>query len=126
MPLDVDALSSLGLGTSLGAPSPEADAAYTASALAFHAAGGNVLNSELGAELGQIALASGEVRAKGMRFHAGHALNYVNVSRIAILPGIRELHIGHAIVARAVWVGLRQAVADMKATIERARNDGGS
>ncbi|MFN8011598.1 MAG: aldo/keto reductase [Holophagaceae bacterium] len=45
MPLDVDALSSLGLGTYLGAPSPEADAAYTASALAFHAAGGNVFDS---------------------------------------------------------------------------------
>jgi pyridoxine 5-phosphate synthase len=95
-------------------------------ARAFASTGGNVLSSELGTELGQIALASGEVRAKGMRFHAGHALNYVNVSRIAILPGIRELHIGHAIVARAVWVGLRQAVGEMKTAIERARSDGGT
>jgi pyridoxine 5-phosphate synthase len=94
-------------------------------ARAFAACGGNVLQAELGAELGHIALASGEIRAKGMRFHAGHALNYVNVSRIAILPGIRELHIGHAIVARAVWVGLRQAVREMKSAMDTARTDAG-
>lgn len=45
MPLDPDQLSSLGLGTYLGKPSPEADAAYTDSARAFHAAGGNVFDS---------------------------------------------------------------------------------
>ncbi len=45
MPLDVDALSSLGLGTYLGAPSPEADEGYRESALAFHARGGNVFDS---------------------------------------------------------------------------------
>jgi len=94
-------------------------------ARAFAASGGNVQSPELGAELGQIALASGEIRAKGMRFHAGHALNYVNVSRVAVLPGIRELHIGHAIVARAIWVGLRQAVRDMKCAMEHARTDAG-
>jgi pyridoxine 5-phosphate synthase len=49
-----------------------------------------------------------------MRFNAGHALNYQNVSAVAALAGVRELHIGHAIVSRAVFVGLRSAVAEMK------------
>lgn len=57
------------------------------------------------------------VCAGGMRLHAGHALSYTNVESVASIPGMRELHIGHAIVARAVWVGLRAAVAQMAALI---------
>ena len=53
----------------------------------------------------------------GMRFNAGHALNYLNVKPIAALTGLRELHIGHAIVSRAIFVGLRGAVAEMKQLI---------
>lgn len=49
-----------------------------------------------------------------MQFNAGHALNYVNTRAIAQLPGLHELHIGHAIVSRAVFTGLRAAVAEMK------------
>ena len=49
-----------------------------------------------------------------MRFNAGHALNYHNVQPIAALEGIAELHIGHAIVSRAIFDGLREAVAEMK------------
>jgi hypothetical protein len=56
-----------------------------------------------------------------MRFNAGHALNYQNVRAIAALPGVRELHIGHAIVSRAVFVGLREAVRDEEPD---ARGDG--
>jgi pyridoxine 5-phosphate synthase len=55
------------------------------------------------------------IREAGMRFNAGHALNYFNVQPIAALSGVRELHIGHSIVSRAVFVGLREAVATMKA-----------
>lgn len=69
----------------------------------------------LAAELEQVAVAGGEVIGRGLRFNAGHGLNYQNVGRIAALPGIAELHIGHAIVSRAVWVGLRDAVREMKA-----------
>lgn len=83
-------------------------------AAAFAHAGGDFLNPELTAELEYVALAGGEIRAAGMRFNAGHALNYVNVSAIAGLPGVSELHIGHAIVSRAVFVGLREAVREMK------------
>ena len=57
-----------------------------------------------------------------MRFNAGHALNYANVKPIAALDGIRELHIGHAIVSRAVFTGMREAVREMKALmVEGAR-----
>ena len=56
----------------------------------------------------------------GMRFNAGHALNYFNVQPVAALPGVRELHIGHAIVSRAVFVGMREAVRQMKALMREA------
>ena len=72
------------------------------------------------AELGKIREAGEAIRALGMRFNAGHALNYFNVQPIAALPGVRELHIGHAIVSRAVFVGLREAVRQMKALLREA------
>ena len=68
-------------------------------------------------ELARIARAGEAIRAHGMRFNAGHALNYVNVQPVAALPGVRELHIGHAIVSRAVFVGMREAVREMKRLI---------
>lgn len=49
----------------------------------------------------------------GLVVNAGHGLHYHNVQAIAALPGINELNIGHAIVAHAVFVGFRQAVAEM-------------
>ena len=55
-----------------------------------------------------------------MRFNAGHALNYFNVQPVARLQGIRELHIGHAIVSRAIFVGLREAVCEMKRLMREA------
>jgi pyridoxine 5-phosphate synthase len=55
-----------------------------------------------------------------MRFNAGHALTYFNVQPVAALHGVRELHIGHAIVSRAVFTGLREAVRQMKALMREA------
>lgn len=55
-----------------------------------------------------------QVREAGMRLHAGHGLNYRNVVPIARIPDMLELNIGHAIVSRAVFVGLREAVREMK------------
>ena len=72
------------------------------------------------AELGKIRAAGDAVRKAGMRFNAGHALNYFNVQPVAALPGVRELHIGHAIVSRAVFVGMREAVRQMKALLREA------
>ncbi len=53
----------------------------------------------------------------GMHLHAGHGLNYHNVVPVARIARMRELNIGHAIVSRAVLVGLDQAVRDMKRLI---------
>jgi pyridoxine 5-phosphate synthase len=55
-----------------------------------------------------------------MRFNAGHALNYANVQPIAALPGVRELHIGHSIVSRSVFMGMREAVREMKRLMREA------
>ncbi len=58
----------------------------------------------------------------GIQVNAGHGLHYDNVGEIAGLPHIRELNIGHSIVARAIFVGLQQAVSEMKALMHGARN----
>jgi pyridoxine 5-phosphate synthase len=86
-------------------------------AAAFHASRsfeGGLAGPSASDELQKVADAGRRIIAAGMRFNAGHALNYVNVSHIAALPGIGELHIGHAIVSRAIFVGLREAVREMK------------
>ena len=57
----------------------------------------------------------------GLRVNAGHGLNYHNVDAIARIPLIRELNIGHAIIARALFSGLDQAVREMKALMVTAR-----
>ena len=72
------------------------------------------------AELDRIRAAGAQICAAGLRFNAGHALTYVNVQPIAAMPGVRELHIGHAIVARAVFSGLREAVREMKRLMREA------
>lgn len=58
---------------------------------------------------------------KGLSVNAGHGLNYHNVQRIAVLPAIYELNIGHAIIGRAVFSGLAAAVAEMKTLLREAR-----
>jgi len=58
----------------------------------------------------------------GLTVHAGHGLHYHNVQKIAAIEGIRELNIGHAIIARALFTGLDRAVADMKRLIREARS----
>jgi pyridoxine 5-phosphate synthase len=87
---------------------------------AFHAKGRDPESVPVVAELAKIRAAGEAIRAQGMRFNAGHALNYFNVEPVAALPGIRELHIGHAIVSRAVFVGMREAVREMKALMVEA------
>lgn len=56
----------------------------------------------------------------GMKLHAGHGLNYHNVGPVAAIPAMRELNIGHSIIARAIFVGLKEAVAEMKRLIDQA------
>ena len=60
----------------------------------------------------------GELAAKhGLRLHAGHGLNYRNIGPVAAIAGMAEVNIGHAIVSRAVFIGLREAVREMKRLI---------
>ncbi|UAX00756.1 pyridoxine 5'-phosphate synthase [Proteus terrae] len=59
--------------------------------------------------------------SKGLKVNAGHGLHYHNVQRIAALPELYELNIGHAIIGRAVFSGLAPAVEEMKRLIREAR-----
>jgi len=54
------------------------------------------------------------VLQRGLILHAGHGLNYLNVSAVADIEGMEELNIGHSIISRAVFVGLEEAVSEMK------------
>ena len=61
------------------------------------------------------------IRALGMRFNAGPCAELLQrASRWRALPGVRELHIGHAIVSRALFVGMREAVREMKRLMSEA------
>jgi pyridoxine 5-phosphate synthase len=84
---------------------------------AFHSKGRDAESAAVVEELGKISTAGEAIRSLGMRFNAGHALNYFNVEPVARLAGLRELHIGHAIVSRALFVGMREAVREMKQLI---------
>jgi pyridoxine 5-phosphate synthase len=57
----------------------------------------------------------------GLSVHAGHGLTYANVAPVAAIPEIEELNIGHSVVSRAVMVGMRTAVLEMKQAIARGR-----
>jgi pyridoxine 5-phosphate synthase len=76
---------------------------------------------EAAAELERIREAVRQGVAAGLTVNAGHGLHYHNVREIAEIPDVRELNIGHAIIARAVFSGLAHAVADMKRLMREAR-----
>ncbi|MDO8786588.1 MAG: pyridoxine 5'-phosphate synthase [Sulfuritalea sp.] len=88
---------------------------------AFYSRGRDPESPPVVAELDKIRRAGEAIRGAGMHFNAGHALNYFNVQPVAALPGIRELHIGHAIVSRAIFIGMREAVAEMKRLMREAQ-----
>lgn len=88
---------------------------------AFHSGGRDAESAAVLIELAKLATAGQAIRDLGMRFNAGHALNYFNVQPVARLAGVRELHIGHAIISRAVFVGMRDAVREMKRLMTDAR-----
>ena len=72
------------------------------------------------AESGSFAAAA---RQLGLRVNAGHGLTYQNVEPVAAIDAMEELNIGHTIVARALAVGLQQAVSEMKALVQNPRRD---
>lgn len=59
-------------------------------------------------------------RDKGLIVNAGHGLHYHNTERVAAIAGINELNIGHSIIARALFTGMKEAVRDMRAILDRA------
>lgn len=59
----------------------------------------------------------------GIKVHAGHGLNYINVVSIAKIPQIEELNIGHSIISRSIFIGLKDAVKEMKEIIYKARGE---
>ncbi len=74
-------------------------------------------------ELARIQEATFRARSKGLRVNAGHGLTYNNVEAIASIEGIEELNIGHTIIARALAIGLRDAVKEMKELVKNPRKE---
>jgi pyridoxine 5-phosphate synthase len=72
-------------------------------------------------QLETLRAAGQQVTRAGLELHAGHGLTYRNVRPIAAIDHISELYIGHSIIARAVMVGLEQAVRDMKRLVASPR-----
>lgn len=72
-------------------------------------------------ELARLERAAALARQLGLRVNAGHGLNYKNVGPVAQIEGVEELNIGHAIVSHAVFVGLGEAVRQMRQRIDRAK-----
>jgi pyridoxine 5-phosphate synthase len=75
------------------------------------------LGEQAGAELEKVRAAVKLARSLKLKPNAGHGLNYLNVGPIAAIPGLVWLHIGHAIVARSVLVGMGRAVREMNGLI---------
>ena len=78
-------------------------------------------DEEQQAELARIIQGAEYAANKGLIVNAGHGLNLENVAPIAAIPQIHELNIGHSIIAESIFVGLTQAVQQMKAAIQSAR-----
>ena len=74
-------------------------------------------------ELAKIKEATAYANHLGLRVNAGHGLTYQNVEAISSIKGIEELNIGHTIIARAIAVGLKDAVKEMKALVINPRKE---
>jgi pyridoxine 5-phosphate synthase len=72
-------------------------------------------------ELAIIAQAAKQAHERGLQVNAGHGLHYHNTQKIAAIPELVELNIGHAIVARSVFTGFQAAVREMKQLMQDAR-----
>jgi pyridoxine 5-phosphate synthase len=100
----------------------EAAAALAADAVEIHtgAYADAATDATRAQALAGVARAVERGRTCGLRVHAGHGLHYHNVEPVAAVPGLRELNIGHAIIARALSVGLPAAVGEMKRLMRAA------
>lgn len=78
----------------------------------------NHQGSEREAEFDRLLTAAEFASGLGLTVNAGHGLDYDNVTAIKTLPGLNELNIGHSIIARALFVGIAEAVAEMRALLQ--------
>jgi len=91
-----------------------------AKAVEFHTgAYANATKAGRSRELARLRKAALEAHRLGLKVHAGHGLDYENIVPVKGLPYLREVNIGHSIVARAVFVGMREAVFEMKRKLGR-------
>lgn len=77
----------------------------------------NATGEDQRGELTRLIAAARYASGHGLRVNAGHGINYVNIAQILAIPHLRELNIGHSIVARGLFTGLDAAVRDMVAAI---------
>jgi pyridoxine 5-phosphate synthase len=70
------------------------------------------------AALVELRRAAAYAAAMGLSVHAGHGLTYLNVAPVAAIPEIEELNIGHSVMSRAMMVGMREAVAEMRMAVD--------
>lgn len=108
--------------------SVQIEASYTVGAQAIEIHTGGYANSNdpevIASERDKVVIASLFAIQKGLRVNAGHGLHYDNVTKIANIKTISELNIGHSIISRAVFVGLSNAVQEMKRLIDAANHEG--
>lgn len=79
--------------------------------------------NEIAHELQRVRIAADYAHQAGLQVNAGHGLNYHNTQPVAKIAVIEEFNIGHAIIARALFVGMKEAVAEMKRLLVSARVD---
>ena len=73
--------------------------------------------AEIDSEYQRLVFGAENAHQQKLQVNAGHGLNYINIQRICGLPHLRELNIGHGVVSRAIFVGISQAVREMKEII---------
>ena len=120
-------LQSIGVRVSLfvDPETAQIDASHDAGAHAVEIHTGaycNAMGVEHGKQLQAIVEAAKFAQSLGMEVHGGHGLNYDNVLAIAKISEMVELNIGHSIIARAVMVGIEQAVREMKDLIYKVKD----
>lgn len=76
---------------------------------------------EAAPELERLTRAAEQAHALGLTVNAGHGINYVNIAEVRRLPHLNELNIGHSILSRALFTGIREAVAEMKRKMAERR-----
>jgi pyridoxine 5-phosphate synthase len=78
--------------------------------------------AETEAELHALQRGAALAHALGLEVHAGHGLTYDNVGPIAAIPEVVELNIGHFLIGEAIFLGLEDALAEMRHRMDLARN----